>query len=184
MTPSSPVTGPGAGRPALAARCPQGRSANRPLDQGRCAVVGVTSLVQPRSGKVTTSSSRATAELEISTPERARRTSRPRRDRTAHTAHVRQGCRAWPPRRALKLSWRRTDGRTMVGRRRRHLRVARHGARDLVHRGTAEVPGPGVTLQLGLGIGRLVFRALNTCELVLGAAVIWWRCRSTCRPLR
>jgi hypothetical protein len=31
---------------------------------------------------------------------------------------------------------------------------------------------PGVTLQLGLGIGRLVFRALNTAELVLGAAVL------------
>jgi hypothetical protein len=31
---------------------------------------------------------------------------------------------------------------------------------------------PGVTLQIGLGIGRLVFRALNTCELALGAAVV------------
>ena len=31
---------------------------------------------------------------------------------------------------------------------------------------------PGVTLQLGLGIGRLVFRALNACELALGAVVI------------
>lgn len=31
---------------------------------------------------------------------------------------------------------------------------------------------PGVTLQIGLGIGRLVFRALNGCELVLGAAVV------------
>lgn len=30
---------------------------------------------------------------------------------------------------------------------------------------------PGVTLQIGLGIGRLVFRALNACELVLAAAV-------------
>jgi hypothetical protein len=30
---------------------------------------------------------------------------------------------------------------------------------------------PGVTLQIGLGIGRLVFRALNTCELALAAAV-------------
>ena len=70
------------------------------------------------------------------------------------------------------VSWRKTDGRTMGRRCRRHLRVARHGARDLVHRGAAEVPGPGVTLQLGLGIGRLVFRALNTAELVLGAAVL------------
>jgi len=26
---------------------------------------------------------------------------------------------------------------------------------------------PGVTIQLGLGIGRLVFRALNICEVVL-----------------
>ena len=26
---------------------------------------------------------------------------------------------------------------------------------------------PGITVQLGLGIGRLVFRALNTCEAVL-----------------
>lgn len=32
--------------------------------------------------------------------------------------------------------------------------------------------GPGVTLQLGLGIGRLVFRALNACEAVLAVAVV------------
>lgn len=31
---------------------------------------------------------------------------------------------------------------------------------------------PGVTLQIGLGIGRLVFRALNACEVVLAAAVV------------
>jgi hypothetical protein len=31
---------------------------------------------------------------------------------------------------------------------------------------------PGVTLQTGLGIGRLVFRALNACELALGAALV------------
>ena len=31
---------------------------------------------------------------------------------------------------------------------------------------------PGVTLQLGLGIGRLVFRALNACELALAAVVV------------
>lgn len=31
---------------------------------------------------------------------------------------------------------------------------------------------PGVTLQIGLGIGRLVFRALNTCELALAATVL------------
>ena len=30
---------------------------------------------------------------------------------------------------------------------------------------------PGVTLQVGLGIGRLVFRALNMCEAVLAAVV-------------
>lgn len=30
---------------------------------------------------------------------------------------------------------------------------------------------PGVTLQIGLGIGRLVFRALNTVEVVLAAVV-------------
>lgn len=30
---------------------------------------------------------------------------------------------------------------------------------------------PGVTLQIGLGIGRLVFRALNVCELALAAIV-------------
>jgi hypothetical protein len=30
---------------------------------------------------------------------------------------------------------------------------------------------PGVTLQIGLGIGRLVFRALNACELALAAVV-------------
>lgn len=31
---------------------------------------------------------------------------------------------------------------------------------------------PGVTLQIGLGIGRLVFRVLNSCELVLAAVLI------------
>ena len=31
---------------------------------------------------------------------------------------------------------------------------------------------PGVTLQIGLGIGRLVFRALNGCEVVLAAAAV------------
>ncbi|WP_460359360.1 hypothetical protein [Mycobacterium sp. ZZG] len=31
---------------------------------------------------------------------------------------------------------------------------------------------PGVTLQIGLGIGRLVFRALNVCEGVLAAAAV------------
>jgi hypothetical protein len=31
---------------------------------------------------------------------------------------------------------------------------------------------PGVTLQIGLGIGRLVFRALNLVELVLAAALV------------
>ncbi|HZQ32511.1 MAG TPA: hypothetical protein VFB19_12360 [Mycobacterium sp.] len=31
---------------------------------------------------------------------------------------------------------------------------------------------PGVTLQIGLGIGRLVFRALNAAELVLGLTAL------------
>jgi len=31
---------------------------------------------------------------------------------------------------------------------------------------------PGVTLQIGLGIGRLVFRVLNVCELALAAVVV------------
>jgi hypothetical protein len=31
---------------------------------------------------------------------------------------------------------------------------------------------PGVTQQIGLGIGRLVFRALNACELALAAIVV------------
>ena len=31
---------------------------------------------------------------------------------------------------------------------------------------------PGITIQLGLGIGRLVFRALNVCEVVLAATVL------------
>jgi hypothetical protein len=31
---------------------------------------------------------------------------------------------------------------------------------------------PGVSLQIGLGIGRLVFRALNAAELVLAVAVL------------
>ncbi|MCV7228416.1 hypothetical protein [Mycolicibacterium komossense] len=31
---------------------------------------------------------------------------------------------------------------------------------------------PGVTLRVGLGIGRLVFRALNICELLLAALLV------------
>ena len=31
---------------------------------------------------------------------------------------------------------------------------------------------PGVTLQIGLGIGRLVFRALNACEAILAAVLV------------
>jgi hypothetical protein len=31
---------------------------------------------------------------------------------------------------------------------------------------------PGVTLPIGLGIGRLVFRALNSCEAVLAVVVV------------
>ncbi|WP_343599459.1 hypothetical protein [Mycobacterium sp.] len=31
---------------------------------------------------------------------------------------------------------------------------------------------PGVTLQIGLGIGRLVFRALNTAEMVFAVVVV------------
>jgi hypothetical protein len=31
---------------------------------------------------------------------------------------------------------------------------------------------PGVTLQIGLGIGRLVFRTLNACEFALAAVVV------------
>lgn len=31
---------------------------------------------------------------------------------------------------------------------------------------------PGVTLQVGLGIGRLVFRALNACEVLLAALAV------------
>ena len=31
---------------------------------------------------------------------------------------------------------------------------------------------PGVTIQLGLGIGRLVFRALNACEIALAVVVV------------
>jgi hypothetical protein len=31
---------------------------------------------------------------------------------------------------------------------------------------------PGVTLPIGLGIGRLVFRALNVCEAVLAVAMV------------
>lgn len=31
---------------------------------------------------------------------------------------------------------------------------------------------PGITIQLGLGIGRLVFRALNICEVALAAVAL------------
>ena len=32
---------------------------------------------------------------------------------------------------------------------------------------------PGVTIQIGLGIGRIVFRALNTCEVLLAATALF-----------
>jgi hypothetical protein len=35
-----------------------------------------------------------------------------------------------------------------------------------------KVRAPGVTVQIGLGIGRLVFRALNVVELALAAALV------------
>jgi hypothetical protein len=41
---------------------------------------------------------------------------------------------------------------------------------------------PGVTLQIGLGIGRLVFRALNAVEVVLAAAIAIALLVSTTRP--
>ena len=50
--------------------------------------------------------------------------------------------------------------------------MARHGARHLLPGDTTEVPGPGVDLRTGLAIGRLVFGALNTAEIVLAAAVL------------
>jgi hypothetical protein len=31
---------------------------------------------------------------------------------------------------------------------------------------------PGVTIPVGLGIGRLVFRALNTCEAILAGSIL------------
>ena len=31
---------------------------------------------------------------------------------------------------------------------------------------------PGITIQLGLGIGRVVFRALNACEIALAVVVV------------
>ena len=39
---------------------------------------------------------------------------------------------------------------------------------------------PGVTLVIGLGIGRLVFRALTVCEVVLAAAML--TAFGVCRP--
>lgn len=39
---------------------------------------------------------------------------------------------------------------------------------------------PGITLQLGLGIGRLVFQALNHVETVLAVVLVW--AVTVCRP--
>jgi hypothetical protein len=50
--------------------------------------------------------------------------------------------------------------------------VAGHGACDLLCRDPLKFRAPGVTLQIGLGIGRLVFRVLNACELALTAVVV------------
>jgi hypothetical protein len=53
-----------------------------------------------------------------------------------------------------------------LGRHSRDLRVARHGARAPKFR------APGVDLRTGVAIGRLVFRALNTAEIVFAAALL------------
>lgn len=50
--------------------------------------------------------------------------------------------------------------------------MARHGVGHIVSGSTAEVPRPNVTLQIGLGIGRLVFRALNAVEVVLAVVIL------------
>ncbi len=42
----------------------------------------------------------------------------------------------------------------------------------LVSRGPVEVPGPDITLRIGLGIGRLVFRALNIVESILAVMLV------------
>lgn len=57
-------------------------------------------------------------------------------------------------------------------RRGRGLRLARHGAGHLLPGNTTEVPGTRITVPLGLSIGRLLFRAVNTVEIVLAIALI------------
>ena len=49
----------------------------------------------------------------------------------------------------------------------RPLCVAGHGAGDLVPGDPIEAPWPGITVPLGLGVGRLIFRVLNAAELTL-----------------
>jgi hypothetical protein len=49
---------------------------------------------------------------------------------------------------------------------RRNVRMARHGAGNLVPGGTIEVPGAQAHGRIGLGIGRLGFKALNVAEVV------------------
>lgn len=56
--------------------------------------------------------------------------------------------------------------------RRSDLRLAWPGARHFVPGGAAEVPSSRVTLQIGVGIGRLVFRALNTVEALLAVGIL------------
>ena len=60
----------------------------------------------------------------------------------------------------------------MVGRRRRGVRWLGMVLAISFLEAPLKFRAPGVTLQLGLGIGRLVFRGLNFCETVLAAVIM------------
>jgi hypothetical protein len=64
------------------------------------------------------------------------------------------------------------DETIVVPRNRRNVRLARHGAGDLVPGGTIEVPGARGHGSDRLGIGRLVFKALNVVEVAFAIVLL------------
>ncbi len=115
----------------------------------------------------------------------------PRADPPSSARFISASCRGrWKHGMRLSRStdWRRSSSRTCAwptsrrrgqphepwfgDRRRSHVRLARHGARGLIPRGAAEVPGARGNPPIGLGIGRLVFRALNSAESFLAVGIL------------
>lgn len=76
---------------------------------------------------------------------------------------------AWPTSRR----WKEPFGERRTGDRgRRRVRLAGNGGGDLVSGAPLKFRAAGVTLQIGLGIGRLVFRALNTVEVGFALVIL------------